>query len=639
MQSYRPENPLIVQSDKSVLLEVDSPLYTDARDALARFAELEKSPEYVHTYRISALSLWNAAAAGLTAPQILEELDRFSKYPLPDNIKVDITESVSRYGRIKIVIEDGHQNGGGAPRMLVVSDDMALMMEIARNKWFSPLIKTHLGPTTFEIEPAQRGQVKRVLLQIGFPAEDLAGYLPGAELHFELREISMSGQPFGLRHYQWDAADVYWAQGSAAGGSGVIVLPCGAGKTMVGLGAMQRAQTNTLILCANTVAVRQWIREILDKTSLTEDMVGEYSGLKKDVRPVTVCTYQVLTYHPRKGQIKKTETTDGGRQTAGSQQSVIRPLDDDELPPMDRAPSARSSRRAIRVEEYPHMALFNTLDWGLIIYDEVHLLPAPVFRATAEIQARRRLGLTATLVREDGLEGDVFSLVGPKKYDVPWKDLERQGWIATAECHEIRVPLDEEDRMEYAVMSREQKYPFAASNRKKNELISMLLAKHREDEVLIIGQFIPQLEAIAKRIDAPLITGATPVKQREVLFNKFREGEIRKLVLSKVGNFSIDLPDANVLIQVSGMFGSRQEEAQRLGRVLRPKQNGLLAHFYSIVTRDTIDQEYASKRQLFLTEQGYHYDILYDEEVPGFTPAVIATSAAPIRRKTAGLLN
>jgi len=285
------------------------------------------------------------------------------------------------------------------------------------------------------------------------------------------------------------------------------------------------------------------------------------------------------------------------------------------------------------------MALFNTLDWGLIIYDEVHLLPAPVFRATAEIRARRRLGLTATLVREDGLEGDVFSLVGPTKYEVPWKDLERQGWIATAECHEIRVPLDEEDRMEYAVMSREQKYPFAASNRKKNELISMLLAKHREDEVLIIGQFIPQLEAIAKRIDAPLITGATPVKQREVLFKKFREGEIRKLVLSKVGNFSIDLPDANVLIQVSGMFGSRQEEAQRLGRVLRPKQNGLLAHFYSIVTRDTIDQEYAAKRQLFLTEQGYHYDILYDEEVPGFTPAVIATSAAPIRRKTTGSLN
>ena len=645
MQSYRPENPLIVQSDKSVLLEVDSALYTDARDALARFAELEKSPEYVHTYRISALSLWNAAAAGLTAQQILDDLDRYSKYPLPDNIKVDIAESVSRYGRIKIMIEEG-PNG---PMMLVVSDDAALMMEIARNKWFAPLIKTQLSPTTFEIDPAQRGQVKRVLLQIGFPAEDLAGYLPGADLHIELRDTSTQGQPFSLRHYQWDAADVYWAQGSAAGGSGVIVLPCGAGKTMVGLGAMARAQTNTLILCANTVAVRQWIREILDKTSLTEDQVGEYSGLKKDVKPVTVCTYQVLTYHPRKGGLKKEETGDGAAQTPrpGTEasdlssvsrlpSSVVHPDTFDELP---KAPSARSSRRAIRVEEYPHMALFNTLDWGLIIYDEVHLLPAPVFRATAEIQARRRLGLTATLVREDGLEGDVFSLVGPKKYDVPWKDLERQGWIATAECHEIRVPLDEEDRMEYAVMTHEQKYPFAASNRKKNEIISMLMTKHKDDEVLIIGQFIPQLEAIAKRIDAPLITGSTPIKQREILFKQFREGEIRKLVLSKVGNFSIDLPDANVLIQVSGMFGSRQEEAQRLGRVLRPKQNGLLAHFYSIVTRDTVDQEFAAKRQLFLTEQGYHYDILYDEEVPGFTPAVIATSAAPIRRKTAGLLS
>ena len=625
MQSYKPENPLIVQSDKSVLLEVDSPLYTEARDALARFAELEKSPEYVHTYRVSALSLWNAAAAGLTAQQILDDLDRYSKYPLPDNIKIDIIESVARYGRIKIVVEGG--------KMLVVSDDYALMQEVARHKWFSPLIKAHLGPTTFEIDPAQRGQVKRVLLQIGFPAEDLAGYLEGAELHFELRELTLKGESFALRSYQMDSADVYWANGSAAGGSGVIVLPCGAGKTMVGLAAMVRAQTATLILCPNTVAVRQWMREILDKTTLTEDQVGEYSGLKKDVKPVTVCTYQVLTFHPRKKAISD-QPSAISLQPTGDQSPITH------NPYSDEAPKAsRGVRRAIKVDEYPHMALFNTLDWGMIIYDEVHLLPAPVFRATAEIQARRRLGLTATLVREDGLEGDVFSLVGPKKYDVPWKDLEKQGWIATAECHEIRVPLDEEDRMQYAVMGQQEKYPFAAGNRKKNEIISMLMAKHREDEVLVIGQFIPQLEKIAKRIDAPLITGATPVRQREILFKQFRDGEIKKLVLSKVGNFSIDLPDANVLIQVSGMFGSRQEEAQRLGRVLRPKQNGLLAHFYSIVTRDTLDQEYAAKRQLFLTEQGYHYDILYEEEVPGFTPAVIATTAAPVRRKAVGLLN
>ncbi len=632
MQSYKPENPVIVQSDKSVLLEVDSPLYTEARDALARFAELEKSPEYVHTYRISSLSLWNAAAAGLSADQILSELEHFSKYPLPDNVKIDIADAIHRYGRIKLVVEESESG----PRMLVISDDLALMEEVGRHKYFAPLIKARLGPTTFEIDPVQRGHVKRVLLQIGFPAEDLAGYTNGAELHFEMRELTAQGAPFSLRAYQEDAAAVYWANGSLAGGSGVIVLPCGAGKTMVGIGAMAKAQTATLVLCANTVAVRQWIREVLDKTTLTEDQVGEYSGLKKDIRPVTVCTYQVLTYHPRKGQKM---TGDGGPETADGQQTTS-PLDDPSSVREARPPSrGRSVRKPINIREYPHMTLFNQMDWGMIIYDEVHLLPAPVFRATAEIQARRRLGLTATLVREDGLEGDVFSLVGPKKYDVPWKDLEKQGWIATAECHEIRIPLDEEDRMEYAVMGHESKYQFAAQNRKKEQIISMLMTKHREDETLIIGQFIPQLEAIAKRINAPLITGAMPVKQREVLFKQFREGEIRQLVLSKVGNFSIDLPDANVLIQVSGMYGSRQEEAQRLGRVLRPKRNGLLAHFYSIVTRDTLDQEYASKRQLFLAEQGYHYDILYEEEVAGFTPAIIATTAAPVRRKTAGFLN
>jgi DNA excision repair protein ERCC-3 len=342
-----------------------------------------------------------------------------------------------------------------------------------------------------------------------------------------------------------------------------------------------------------------------------------------------VCTYQVLTYHPRKGKVIGNSVTENGDASDGestNNQLLI-------------TPKKLSNRKLPKIEEYPHMALFNQMDWGLIIYDEVHLLPAPVFRVTAEIQARRRLGLTATLVREDGMEGDVFSLVGPKKYDVPWKDLERQGWIATAECHEIRVALADEDRMEYAVISQELKYHYAAANQRKQQIISMLMTKHKDDDVLVIGQYIPQLELIAKRLDAPLITGETPVRQREVLYNQFRAGEIRKLVLSKVGNFSIDLPDANVLIQVSGMFGSRQEEAQRLGRVLRPKHNGLLAHFYTIVTRDTLDQEYASKRQLFLTEQGYHYDILYEEEVPGFTPAVIATSASATRRTVSGLLN
>ncbi|MCS7055439.1 MAG: DEAD/DEAH box helicase [Thermoflexales bacterium] len=615
MHSYRPENPLIVQSDRSVLLEVDNPSYTEARDALARFAELEKSPEYVHTYRISSLSLWNAAAAGLTADAILADLERYSKYPLPENIKVDIRDAVGRYGRVKLVLEDG--------RMLVIADDGALAEELARHRSFAPLVKGRLGQTTFEIDPSQRGHVKRVLLQIGYPAEDLAGYVDGAPLHFDLRQVTLGGQPFTLRHYQADAAEVYWAQGSAAGGSGVVVLPCGAGKTIVGIAAMHKAQCATLILTPNTVAVRQWIREILDKTTLTEDQVGEYSGLKKDVRPVTICTYQVLTYHPRKGSAVRDQ---------GSE-----PEEGHTAPASNSRKSASRKRALPKLSEYPHMALFNSMDWGLIIYDEVHLLPAPVFRMTAEIQARRRLGLTATLVREDGLEGDVFSLVGPKKYDVPWKDLERQGWIATAECHEIRVSMADEDRMEYAISDHDQKYHFAATNPRKLQIVSMLMAKHKDDDVLIIGQYLPQLEQIARRLDAPLITGETPVRQREKLFQQFREGQIRCLVLSKVGNFSIDLPDANVLIQVSGMFGSRQEEAQRLGRVLRPKQNGLLAHFYTIVTRDTLDQEYAAKRQLFLTEQGYHYDILYEEEVPGFTPALMAVNATPVQRSVGAL--
>ncbi len=622
MHSYKPENPLIVQSDRSVLLEVDNPNYTDARDALARFAELEKSPEYVHTYRISSLSLWNAAAAGLGAQHIIDDLERFSKYPLPDNVKVDIADSIGRYGRLKLTFDQG--------RLLVVADAPALITEIERHRNFAPLIQAKLSPTTLQIDPAMRGHVKRVLLQIGFPAEDLAGYLEGAPLALSLRELTTQGAPFELRTYQEDAADIFWANGSAAGGSGVIVLPCGAGKTVVGIATMAKAQTATLILCPNTVAVRQWIREILEKTTITEDQIGEYSGLKKDIKPITVCTYQVLTHHPKRAKLAAADADNA---------PLVSEADIDALV-MDGNGKGKRGRpkKAPRLDEYPHMQVFNSLDWGLIIYDEVHLLPAPVFRMTAEIQARRRLGLTATLVREDGMEGDVFSLVGPKKYDMPWKDLERQGWIATAECHEIRVGLSEEDRLEYAVAGQDQKYHFAAVNARKQQIISMLVEKHKDDSLLVIGQYLPQIEAIAKRIGAPVITGETPVKQRELLYKQFREGEISRLVMSKVGNFAVDLPDASVLIQVSGLFGSRQEEAQRLGRVLRPKRNGLLAHFYSVVTRDTLDQDYAAKRQLFLTEQGYHYDILYEEEVPGYAPAVIATVSAPVRRAASGLL-
>jgi len=573
--AFNPDNPIIVQSDKTVLLEVDNDCYEEARDALARFAELVKSPEHIHTYRITPLSLWNAAAAGMKAQAIVDTLVHYGKYDLPDNVRVDILEYVSRYGRVKLVKEDGN--------LLLTSTDEALIAEILHHKKIQPFIKSQRDPGALFIDPAHRGRIKQVLVEFGFPAEDLAGYVEGAPLPIQLRAVTFSGQLFALRRYQQEAVDVFHAGGSARGGSGVIVLPCGAGKTVVGLGAMAELQCATLILTTSTVAVRQWIDEILDKTTISPDEVGEYTGLQKDIKPITISTYQIMTYRKRK------------------------------------------------TDEFPHFALFDQRDWGLIIYDEVHLLPAPVFRITAEIQARRRLGLTATLVREDGREEDVFSLIGPKKYDVPWKDLEKQGWIATAECHEIRLPLPESERMAYAVAEDRDKYRIAAENENKLPIIAQLLEKHREDNVLIIGQYLDQLKTIARQTQAPLITGKTPARDRQKLFDAFRAGEVRLLVVSKVANFSIDLPDANVAIQVSGTFGSRQEEAQRLGRILRPKKNGLLAHFYSVVTRDTRDQDYAAKRQLFLTEQGYHYDILYDHEVAEYQPATIAGEAVIVR--------
>lgn len=567
---------MIVQGDKSILLEVDSPLYQDARDVLARFAELEKSPEYIHTYRITALSLWNAASAGMTAEAILDGLDRYSKYPVPDNVRVDVADYVGRYGRLKLVRRDGS--------LLLISDDAALIAEVARHKQVAPFVIAPLGPHTLQVEPARRGYIKQALVHIGYPAEDLAGYVDGERMAFQLRALTLGSQPFGLRSYQQEAAEIFHAGGAAHGGSGVIVLPCGAGKTIVGMAAMQQLQTSTLILSPNTVAVRQWIDELLDKTTLAADQVGEYTGLRKEIRPVTIATYQTMTYRKR----------------------------------------GTKGRAASLVEEFPHLALFGERDWGLIIYDEVHLLPAPVFRMTAEIQARRRLGLTATLVREDGRESDVFSLIGPKRYDVPWKDLERQGWIASADVAEIRIPLDPERRMEYAVALPQDKYRIAAENPGKLEVLDQLLAKHADDQVLIIGMYLEQLQRVQQRYGFPIITGKTPVAERQKLYRQFREGEARCLIVSKVGNFAVDLPDANVMIQISGTFGSRQEEAQRLGRILRPKRNGLLAHFYTLVSRDTNDQDFSANRQLFLTEQGYHYIILYDHEVASFEPATLA---------------
>ena len=563
--SYFPERPLIVQGDHTVLLEVDNAQHAEARNALVRFAELEKSPEHVHTYRITPLSLWNAAAAGATTDEIVDTLERFSKYELPQNVVADVQDYLSRYGRLKL-----RKDADG--RLLLESDDRPLLVELSHNKRIQPYLLGALDERTLVVRGELRGQLKQALIQVGYPVEDLAGYVAGAALPIALRALTTHGRDFAPRDYQEDAADAFWAGGGPQGGSGVVVLPCGAGKTIVGMAAMVRAQTQTLIVCYGTTAAHQWIDELLDKTDLTPDMIGEYTGDQKDVRPVTVATYQILTYHPGK---------------------------------------ARRASEELSLAEFPHLALFTSQDWGLIVYDEVHLLPAPVFRITAEIQARRRLGLTATLVREDGRESDVFSLIGPKRYDVPWKVLEQQGWIATANCWEIRVALPTEQRMEYALAEEmNQRHRIAAVNPAKEQVLRRLVAMHRDDHVLVIGQYIDQLERVARLLNAPLITGKTTNRDRERLYNAFRSGEVPLLVISKVGNFAIDLPSANVAIQLSGTFGSRQEEAQRLGRVLRPKWDGTLAHFYSIVTRDTSDQMFAANRQLFLTEQGYQYTIM-----------------------------
>ena len=545
------QNPLIVQSDRTILLEVDHPQHAEARDALAQFAELEKSPEHIHTYRLSPLSLWNAAAGGMDADTVIELLTCYSKYPLPTNITVDIREYMSRYGRIKLVRE------GDA--LLLTSEDTALMAEILHHKRTQPYLLRQINSHTIQVDASRRGHIKQALIHIGFPAEDLAGYTDGSPLPITLEPTTKEGKEFQPRNYQYAASAAFYANGAPSGGSGVVVLPCGAGKTIVGLAAMADIKRATLILTPNTVAVRQWINEIRDKTDIPPEMVGEYTGDKKGICPITVSTYQILTY-------RRSETDD-----------------------------------------FPHFSLFTSFDWGLIIYDEVHLLPAPVFRITAEIQARRRLGLTATLVREDGREADVFSLIGPKKYDVPWRELEKQGWIATAECHEIRVSMTEDEQLNYAIAEEREKYRLAAESPAKLTVTRHLAEHHRDDQVLIIGQYIDQLKLLAAELEAPLLTGRTSNAQREKLYDQFRRGELKRLVVSKVANFAIDLPDANVAIQVSGTFGSRQEEAQRLGRILRPKSDGSLAYFYSIVTRDTRDQEFAANRQLFLTEQGYRY--------------------------------
>ncbi len=551
------DNPLIVQGDHTILAEVASPRYAEARDHLARFAELVKAPEHVHTYRVTPLSVWNACAAGVSAAEIVETLRAFSKYPVPEHVNVEIRDFASRYGRMRLLRDD---------RGLVLeANDAPLAEEVSRAKHVAPLLRERLSPLEFLIAPQSRGEIKQALIKLGFPAEDLAGYTEGEALPLALRTLALGGQPFEIRHYQHDAVEAFHAGGSERGGSGVITLPCGAGKTIVGMACMAALQSSTLILTTSITAVRQWIHELLDKTTLREEQIGEYTGLAKEVRPVTISTYQIMTWR----------ASDSG--------------------------------------EFVHLSLFDQRNWGLIIYDEVHLLPAPVFRVTASLQARRRLGLTATLVREDGREEDVFALIGPRKHDVPWKVLEHQGWIATAQCTEVRLPMPEDLRMHYAVAGDRDKFRIASENPAKLEWVRRILDRHPDEPALLIGMYLDQLHALAEPLGLPVLTGTTPQKKRDRLFADFRAGRIRVLAVSKVANFAVDLPEASLAIQVSGTFGSRQEEAQRLGRILRPKSGRNQAHFYSLVSRDTVEQDFALKRQLFLCEQGYAYAILDSE--------------------------
>jgi len=550
------DGPLIVQSDKTLLLEVDHPRAGDARKAIAPFAELERSPEHIHTYRLTPLGLWNARAAGHDAEQVVDALLEYSRYAVPHALLVDIAETMARYGRLRL---EKHPTHG----LVLVSNDRPVLEEVLRAKKVAGMLGARLDDDTVAVHPSERGNLKQALLKLGWPAEDYAGYVDG-----EAHPIELDESDWQLRAYQREAAESFWH-----GGSGVVVLPCGAGKTLVGAAAMAHAAATTLILVTNTVSARQWKDELIKRTSLTEDEIGEYSGTVKEVRPVTSATYQVLT----------------------------------------------TKRKGV----YPHLELLDARDWGLIVYDEVHLLPAPIFRMTADLQARRRIGLTATLVREDGREGDVFSLIGPKRYDAPWKDIESQGWIAPADCVEVRVTLPSAERLVYATAEPDERYRLAACTHHKIDVVRSLIARHAGAPTLVIGQYLEQLHEIADALGAPVISGETPVKERQRLYDAFRSGELSLLVVSKVANFSIDLPSAEVAIQISGSFGSRQEEAQRLGRLLRPGDplpdgTRKTAHFYTVVSRDTVDADFAANRQRFLAEQGYAYRIVDADDV---TPA------------------
>lgn len=556
-----PSNPLIIQGDRSILLDVHTARAEEARSALIPFAELEKSPEHLHTYRITPLSLWNAASAGFLPAQITAILGDLARFPVPSAVNMWIIETMGRFGKVRMLPDDDDY-------LFLVTDSEMIYRELAASKIMSKYLTVESDTGfRFHLEVLNRGTVKQELLKLGWPVKDEAPLRDGAPLEINLVQTSLSGIPLVIRDYQTKAAAALVGDHGPGTGFGTIVLPCGAGKTIVGMTVMSQLKTNTLILTTNVAAVHQWINELLDKTDLADEDIGEYTGDCKEVKPVTVATYQILTWRSKKDGI------------------------------------------------FPHFKLFRERAWGLIIYDEVHLLPAPVFRVTAELQTIRRLGLTATLVREDGCEGDVFSLVGPKRYDIPWKDLEVQGWIATALCTEIRVEIAPDKEIEYAVASQRQKYRIASENPAKIAVINALLEKHADDSVLVIGQYIDQLEEIARHINVPIITGKTSNPERDRIYGAFRAGELKTIVVSKVANFAIDLPDASVAIQISGTFGSRQEEAQRLGRILRPKEKN--SHFYTIVTSQTVEEEFAANRQKFLAEQGYEYSIIRWEKNSG----------------------
>jgi DNA excision repair protein ERCC-3 len=550
------ENPLIVQGDRTLLVEVRHPRYSELRDALTPFAELIKSPDYIHTYRLTPLSLWNAAALGLSAETVLDVLERYAKFPIPASVREEIIRTMSRFGQLQLFVRQGE--------LVLSASEPQIMNDILSYVSIANVISRRLSEREATLPFAWRGMIKQSLLKLGYPVQDMAGYTDGERVEMTLCEH----RGFTLRDYQKTAVDAFYAGGSASGGNGVIVLPCGAGKTLVGIETMVRFGMATLVLTSSTTSVKQWKNEMLARTTLTEEQIGMYIGKEKQVRPVTISTYQMITY------------------------------------------------RSAETGEYPHLSLFHERDWGLIIYDEVHLLPAPVFRMTADIQAKRRLGLTATLVREDGRADDVFSLIGPKKYELPWRQLEEQGFIAGAVCTEVRLPLPGPLKAEYMGAGERQKFRIAAENPAKTSVVKDVLRQHEGEQILVIGHYVSQLEALARELNIPLITGKTPQDEREVLYRKFRRGDIRMLIVSRVANFAIDLPDASVAVQVSGTFGSRQEEAQRLGRILRPKKDGRTAHFYSIVSANSKEEHYAHKRQMFLVEQGYEYKLKVLDSIP-----------------------